>query len=186
MQTIGAERLSRLRYCSVLLALQILLLPASILVISSLLSWVTIPVTFVHFPLALIVTIVISRLMVKKHKDFEPPDDLKRKDFFRVTAVFILLILVGLVVSMGVDDFSREGRAVHRFHRAGILASAGDMPESMGEGSMSFVKHYPRASWITAASLFKLTDSVQSGKAFHFLYLLAVFLVTLISCIIIR
>ena len=179
MQAIGAEKLNRFRFWSVLLALQILLLPASILVISTLLFWVTVPVTVVHFPLGLAAAIGISRLIVRKHKDFEPPEDVRERDFFRVTLVFILLILVGLFISMGIDDFAREGRDVFRFHQAGILAAAGEdtVGDTAGTGS-AFVDFYPRAPWVTAASLYKLTRSIHSGKVFHFLYLVAVFLVT--------
>lgn len=171
---------------SLILALQILLLPASILSITALFSWLTIPITLANFLLALMVTIGVSFLLIKRNKHLF----LKRNDFLKVTAVFLILILISLFISLQVYDFSHDGQV---YHQAAIIALAdGWNPfhqpflekynpyyKNAVGGPIIFVNHYAKASWLTAASLFKLTGAVESGKLFHFLYLAAAFLIAL-------
>ncbi|MCP5107451.1 MAG: hypothetical protein GY950_28950, partial [bacterium] len=114
-------KIARLRYASTVLTLQVLLLPASLLIISVLLFWVTVPITFGHFLLALAVTVGISYLPVKKKKYLAPPANFKKHDFLKITGVFLLLILISLLVSMAVYDFSQDGQA---YHQPGIIALA--------------------------------------------------------------
>lgn len=193
--------MDRIRHGSVLLALQIVLLPASLLVISAFLFWVTVPVTFLHFPLALGVTIAVSHLLRKKNKALQAPVDWQKKDFLRVTMIFIALILVSLLVSLSVHDDSPEDLTRHQpaiqlfadgwnpFHDGlpGAVESsdktlAGEAHTPAGTAHPpAGVAHTPAGvagSWITAAAVYKMTGSIRAGKLFNILYLVLVFLVT--------
>lgn len=181
--------MNRIKHGSLVLALQILLLPAVLLTMTTLLFWLTVSITIVHFLLSLIITIAISFLVVKKYKHLQPAENVKGKDFLIITAVFLLLILVTLFISMGVYDFSQDGQV---YHQPGVMALAkgwNPFHEPFLEkynrfykralaGNEIFVNHYPKASWIAAAAIYKLTGSLEGGKLFNFLYLAAVFLIT--------
>ena len=182
--------MSRIQYNCQILGLQILLLPAMLLSISALFFFLTVPLTAFHFLLALLITIGLSLLLVKKTRTFTPPEEAKKGDFVKTTIVFILLLLAFFFLCSQVMDLSRDGRD---YHQPGVIALANgwnpvrqpfidtndpSVPQGIKENEL-LANHYPRASWITAASVGLLTGSLEGGKLFNFLYLLAAFLVTL-------
>lgn len=172
-----------------LLALQVLLLPIILISISALLFFLFIPITPAHFLVSLAVTVGISFLLVKKHRYFKKKGDFKPYDFWKVTAVFIILILVSLLISMSVYDFSQDGQAYHQpavialakgwnpFHEPYLEKYDPFYKQAMA-GNERYANHYTKASWITAAAVYRLTGSVESGKLFNFLYMAAAFLIT--------
>ena len=108
-------KMPHLKFVPVVLALQILLLPAIILIITALFFWLTLPITAYHFPLSLVVTLVASFLVVKKNKNFKESKgtefiDHDGKMFLKATVLFIILILVSFFISAAVYDFSWDGQ----------------------------------------------------------------------------
>jgi len=176
-------------YSAQLLALQVLMLPAILLSISAVLFFLTIPITPAHFLAALAATVGISFLLFKKHRHFKSPGNLKTCDYWKVTAVFFILILVGLLIGMSVYDFSQDGQAYQQpavialangwnpFHEPFLEKYEPFYKQAMA-GNEMYANHYTKASWITAAAVYRLTGSVESGKLFNFLYMAAVFLIT--------
>lgn len=72
----------------------------------------------VYFILSLIFSIYISFLLVRKYKHFVPPAAWKKRDFLRVTVIFLGVVLVGIMVSVWVNGFSAGGGI---FDRRGVL-----------------------------------------------------------------
>jgi hypothetical protein len=88
MQAIGAEKLNRLRYGSVLLALQILLLPASLLVISTLLTLSNITFTGLVYGLVITGLSWLSVFVIDRDRQ-------RRFVIYVSTAVLIAVVVIG-------------------------------------------------------------------------------------------
>lgn len=176
-------------YSSQLLTFQVLLLPAILLSITVVLFILTVSITPAHFLIALTATVTISFLLEKKHHYFKKTGDYKPHDFWKVTAVFIFLIIVCLLISMTVFDFSQDGQAYHQpaavalakgwnpFHEPYLEKHDPFYKQAMA-GNELYANHYTKASWITAAAVYCLTGSIESGKLFNFLYMAAAFLIS--------
>lgn len=176
-------------YNTQLLALQVLLLPAILISISTLLFFLTIPISGLHFLASLAATLGISFLLAKKHRYFKNTVNFETCAYWKVTSVFIIVILVGLFISVSVFDFSQDGQAYHQpavialakgwnpFHER-YLEKVDPFYKQAMTGNEIYANHYPKAAWITAAAVYRLTGSVESGKLFNFLYLAAAFLIT--------
>lgn len=169
--------------------LQVLVLPALLLVITSVLFLFNIPITFMHFILAFFGTIAISFAFVKRNCQFQEMSCISKKEFLSISGIFLLVIIIVTLGCLMMYDFSTEGQGMHQ--SAVIALSKGWNPfyEPLVENSNSlykialdgreiFLNHYPKASWITSAAVFKLTGSLESGKMFNFLYLIGVFFIT--------
>ncbi len=181
--------MSERNYYSQALALQILLLPALLLLITASLFLVKIPISSFHFLSALVGTICISFVMVKKRNYFKIPGEYKSIEFIKVTFVFIILVSLGLFMGMQFYDFSQDGQAYHQpaiialangwnpFHEAFVEKYSPFYKNAM-KGNEIYVDHYTKATWMTSAAVFRLTGSIESGKLFNFLYMIAVFLIT--------
>ncbi|MGE5341010.1 MAG: hypothetical protein ACM3SY_05955 [Candidatus Omnitrophota bacterium] len=176
-----------------LLALQILLLPVCILVISSLGFCIGVPLTRVHFILGFISDIALSFVLVRLlpyFKGSQTESFYSIGDFIKITALFVLLIILSSLISIWVYDFSYDGQT---YHQSAVIALANGWnpfhepfvekynPEYKRAllGNELYVDHYTKASWMTAASIYRLTGRIEAGKMFNFLYILAAFLVTL-------
>lgn len=166
---------------SAVLAIQLILLPLVILTISVSLFIIGFPVNGLIFPLAFGVTVGISFIPLKHGS---------KKPLLKATAVFIILIMVSFLISSLVYDFSWDGQVYHQ--AAVILLEKGWNPfyyNFLGAQDYRFwkaagsagpiIEHYSKASWILAASVYAFTDSLEGGKMFHFLFIVAVFLFTL-------
>ena len=186
-------QLFNLEYLTLLLALQILLFPAVILTMTGLFWWFTLPITALHFPISLVVTIALSFLLIKnkifqksKTTDFSNANS---RQFLKVTAIFILLILVSFFISTVMYDFSLDGQVYHQpgiiilesgwvpFHQHFIGGYDFFFREAAGD-SAAIVDHFSKASWILAASVYAFTGLLEAGKMFHFLFLAAAFLIS--------
>lgn len=107
MSTVSEEIvIERLKYGSMVLTLQVVLLPACLSALTTLFSWVRVPLDLVYFLFSIVMTVYISFLSMRKNKHFVPPAAWKKKDFFRITVVFMALVLAGFLVSMWVNGFS--------------------------------------------------------------------------------
>ncbi|MCP4217103.1 MAG: hypothetical protein GY765_20820 [bacterium] len=214
-----------IKYGSLLLALQLLLLPAVLLVLTALLFWVGVSITVIHFPFSLAITIAGSLLLVRKNRHlrfiaddghhaiaYDPDDEissstdafativeshhsrhpgyLHNMDFIKITVIFLCLVILATGLSMWVYDFSQDGQAYHQpgilaladgwnpFHQTTLQQFNPEYVRALG-GKIIFVDHYAKGSWFTAASLLKLTGSIESGKMFNWLYMAAAFFITL-------
>ncbi len=179
-----------LTYGSLLVSLQLLLLPASILVFSTILFWASVPITAAHFLVGLGTAVGGSYGLARKYSPFKWPHGFEKKDFWRLTALFLAIVLTAMLLGMAAYDFSYDGQG---YHQPGIMALANGwnpVSEPFLENhspfygkvigpQVKFINHYPKASWIPAAAVLKLTGSIEAGKMFHFIFLAAAFLMTL-------
>jgi hypothetical protein len=89
-------------------------------------------------------------------------------------------LLLGIVVALHFFDASVDGRWYHQ--SAVISLSDGWNPISNADpgivSGIRFVRSYPKAFWIAAASLHELVGSVEVGKSLHVLPLGAAFFLT--------
>jgi len=171
------------------LMLQLLLLPVVLLAVTALLFFATVPITVFHFPVSVAATIGISYLIVRKHNSFRCPEYSNSCSFWKVTIVFVFLILAAMFIAMPVYDFSNDGQAFHQpavialangwnpFHQP-FIENFDPFYKSDPGGYNLFIDHSTKASWITAAAIYKVTGSLESGKLFNILFLFAVFLTT--------
>jgi hypothetical protein len=184
------EKIDGLTYGMQVLVLQILLLPTVLLMVTALLYWVTVPVTVFHFVGSVVLTVGISLRIIKRHKRFKVPVEFKTRVFLKTTAVFVLLILFSMLISVQFEDSSREGMAYGRlgvqaiadgwnpFYETGLEQAKGDYVRQL-QGGSAILDNYPKAIYINAAAVYRLTGSIESGKMFNILFLVAAFLITL-------
>jgi hypothetical protein len=172
---------------TLLLSLQLLIFPAAILLLSALFFLIGIAVTAISFWISLIIAVVIPILIVKKNKHFRHPEYFTPKKLTRLTTIFIAILMFSMLISIWVYDFSSDGQG---YHQAGVIAltegwnpvhqpdlgSCGEAYKAALGQRIKLINHYPKASWITAAVIFKVTGSIEAGKMFHWLYMVAVFL----------
>jgi len=148
----------------------ILSLPVILLTIASLGYLFRIPITPYHFPVALLINVIaVIRFYGPKNEQF--------KELFYYLS---FLIIFGFIASV-VNDFSCDGQG---YHLKGVLAlSSGWNPISnhyiidgaLGIKSHSHVNHFPKAFWIISAALNKSIGNIETGKMFHFLFMVVSF-----------
>ncbi|MCP4150516.1 MAG: hypothetical protein GY757_22410, partial [bacterium] len=168
-------------YCS-LISLQILLLPTLLLLLTSLLLIVKIPITAFHIFISLLITVALSKV-------FPPgPGKLNGIDFIKATALFLIILAASFFISKSIYDFSWDGMAYHQpgiialaegwnpFHQP-VLESFNELYHNQPKNITLPINHFTKASWITAASVYKATGHLEPGKMFHILYMAALFLV---------
>jgi hypothetical protein len=87
-------------------------------------------------------------------------------------AVQLLLFGLGLALCGGVYDFSFDGQW---YHQEGVLRlSEGWNPVYDYESGLAYttetlIKSYPKAPWVAAAALYRLTGELEAGKVFNLL-----------------
>lgn len=163
-----------LKFGSIVLLLQLLLLPAVLLGLSALLFFLTVPITVFHFPLALLLTVGICYWIIKKNKSFKPDSEFTRRDFIRVTGIFVGVIIISILLGL-ITHRAPSGEASYQEEMVMKL----DRGWNPYREPMKSAAQYPNASRIAAASVYKITGSLAAGKIFPFLFILAVFLVTI-------
>jgi len=134
---------------------------ASILLVSTSFFVLNIPINLYNLPAAFALSILFNLWFSKKIN----------ADFFvqSISISISLIIFLGcLFVSGSVYDLSYDGQAYHQ--EAVFLLDQGWNPvytrlTNQATANLErWLNHYPKANWIIAASVYKLTHNIESGK----------------------
>lgn len=134
---------------------------ASILLVSTFLFVLKIPINTYSLPISFVLSIIFNIWFSKKVKaDFIIQSIAK--------SIMLIFFLVSMFVSSSVYDLSYDGQAYHQ--EAVVLLNHGWNPffrTLVNEATANlerWLNHYPKGIWIIAANIYKLTDNIESGK----------------------
>jgi hypothetical protein len=134
---------------------------AIILLVSTILFILKIPITIYNLPISFVLSIIFNIWFSKKVK----------ADFFIQSiakSIMLIFFLVSIFVSSSVYDLSYDGQAYQQ--EAVVLLNHGWNPFYMtlvDEATANlerWLNHYPKGNWIIAANIYKLTRNIESGK----------------------
>jgi hypothetical protein len=152
---------------SLLLGSIIIVFAFAILLIASLAFLFGRSISYLHLILGLWLTVgyfFYSKLFTKKY-------------LFSTVIMFLVLLLTSILISKSFYDISWDGQAYHQ--EAVIQLSKGWNPfyhtNSPEITHKIWLTHYAKGSWIYAASLYQLTNSIETGKAFNILFIISSF-----------
>jgi hypothetical protein len=125
------------------------------------------------FPFALILAVITFHITVRSR--------LSRKTELQIMALVAGLFLFSIITSILIFDTSWDGQWYHEF--AILKLSRGwnpyylpfYSPDKPGLNSYLWIQHYPKASWICQAVIYKCTGFIESGKCINQLVAFAVF-----------
>lgn len=128
-------------------------------------------VSSVLFPLSFLVSTVSTILLFKKKES--------QKTIALNIAYASIIFLICILVSNYFYDVSFDGQWYHQ--DAIILLSEGWNPfhdialvNNQTSGNCApYLNHYPKASWIAGACLYKFTNSIQIAKSFNLVFILS-------------
>ena len=101
-------------------------------------------------------------------------------------ALLLVLMIVGAVwLASFYYDLSWDGMSYHQEAIIHLANGWNPLKQDLQESVIYsiFINNYPKASWIYAALLFKVTGSIESGKAYHLILMLAGFLIVLAAAL---
>lgn len=157
---------SRVASVSLILGLTMLAFFGVILLLTTLLFALGKPISAAHLPLAALVTAGCAWFITKR---FAPEKPLKT--FSLVIGVNAIIFVVGLVGLGSFYDLSWDGQTYQQ--EAIIQLTNGWNP--LRDTPLStihevWINHYPKAPWIFAATVYKLTGDLENGKVFNAIF----------------
>ncbi len=151
-------------------ALLFILTFSNLLIITSCLYLIKISITVFNLPLAFILS-VIELYFIKKDKI---------KNIIVTSIITIIIFLISIIISGNIYDKSFDGNAYHK-EAIGLLKNGWnptyEFLEDFGKKNdlstihYLFVETYPKATWIYGASVYKLTNNIETAKSFNFIFL---------------
>ena len=147
-------------------ALLFILMFANLLILTSLLFLINIPISVLHLPISLILATIEIKLIKN--------DNIKT---IAISLLTFVIIFVGSSLLCGhVYDDSADGNGYHKF-AIGLLKngwnpiydSQEEIIEELNLDSEEniWVEHYPKATWIYGASVYKLTGNIETAKSYN-------------------
>jgi hypothetical protein len=134
---------------------------AILLLVSTFLFVLKIPINSYNLPIAFVLSVIFIVWFSKKVKaDFIIQSIAK--------SIMLIFFLVSVFVSGSVYDLSYDGQAYHQ--EAVVLLNQGWNPFYMtlaDEATANlerWLNHYPKGNWVIAATIYKLTNNIESGK----------------------
>ena len=165
-------------------SIYLLLLMGITLVITFLLFYMHISMSFITPLLSIIVTSIIFYLLKTK---------LKIEHFGKTVIISLLILTVSIFISTLIYDRSSDGNTYHKDAISNIKNGWNPVYES----SESFSKrkytdtgynmeiygvwkdHYAKANWILEANIYSLTNNIESAKAINFIFMYILFGISL-------
>ena len=177
----GPMRISRIRNLSILLGAILLAFACSLLLVSSTLFFLGVPISWFHVPVAAAMAAGFGWWGV----NFYFPQERIRVFGLLIGSAVIAFFLFALLSSR-IYDISWDGQTYHAEAIAQLANGWNPFFEAPRGGpafSHSGVYASPfylifssKGAWICAAALYKFSGSFESGKAFHLMLILACFL----------
>ena len=155
-------------------AIQLLVMFAIILIITSTCWLIKIPLSVIIFPLSFIISIIILNIIRKEEK------------IVKILAIVcsLLVIVISILIANNFYDLSYDGNAYHK--EAIIAIDKGwnpiyeDYVEFCDKNNLTsiqrlWVTSYPKATWMIADSIYKITSNIESGKSINLMMIYITF-----------
>ncbi len=157
-------------------ALIMLFTMANVLIITSVLFLCHLSISYFHLPIAFVLSL-IELYFIKKEN-------------YKYILISVLLVIVIFIVSLTlcgrIMDTSYDGNAYHK-EAIGMLkegwnpiySSAKSFGKTIDYDAHHSIwtENYPKASWIIGASIYKITNNIETAKVFNILILFIVFFI---------
>ncbi len=148
----------------------------NLLILTSILFLCKISITVFHLPISLILAII--ELYFIKRDNF--------KTIIASVLTFIFVFFSACLICGHIYDDSADGNGYHKF-AVGLLKNGWnpiyDSQESvikkldLNSDENVWVEHYPKATWIYGASVYKITNNIETAKTYNVLILFIVFFI---------
>lgn len=157
-------------------ALLFILMFANVLIITSALFLINIPISIFHLPVSLILGVIELKLIRNENI----------KNIILALITFIIVFSVSCLLCGHVYDDSADGNGYHKF-AIGLLKNEWNPIYNSQEKIINklnldaeenlWVEHYPKATWIYGANVYKLTNNIETAKTFNLMAVFTLFFV---------
>src|SRR4029077_10734501 len=180
LSTERTMRISGMTKLSILLGGILLAFPCSLLLVSSTLFFLGVPISWFHSPMALAMAVGFGWWAVNFYFAQE-----RIRVFALLFGAAVIAFVLFAVISSRIYDISWDGQT---YHAEAIVQLANGWNPFRDAAPPGLVFHkypwffpiylgfFPKGPWICAAALYKFSGSFESGKAFHLTLILASFL----------
>ena len=143
----------------------------NVLIITSLLFFVGVSITAFHAPIAFIITIIETIIVYRKKSGV--------KEITISILISILIIVLSIILVGNTYDLSWDGNTYHKTAVGSlkngwnpVYEKVEDFTTDKGnkidvdveENNKIWINHYPKASWIFAATIYSITNNIESAK----------------------
>ena len=167
------EKANKLLYNS---AIQILVTLSMLVLVTSILWLLKIPMMWFYLPICYIVTIAIQIFAFKTDK----------KNIFLTSILSIAIIIICLLLSGHVYDQSDDGNSYHK-ETIGLISHKwnpiyDDYDEyaiihNYPHNHAMWAKHYPKTTWIIGSGFYMLTGNIETAKAYNCIFMFVGFFI---------
>ena len=149
---------------------------ANLLVLTSILFLINIPISIFHLPISLILAL-IELYFIREERI---------KNVIISLLVFVIIFSFSCIICGRVYDDSADGNGYHKlaigFLKNGwnpIYDSQDEYIEKLNLNTQenTWVEHYPKATWIYGASVYILTNNIETAKTFNLITLFIIFFI---------
>lgn len=157
-------------------ALLFILMFANVLIITSALFLINIQISIFHLPISLILATI--ELKLARNENI--------KNIILSLVTFIIIFSVSCLLCGHVYDDSADGNGYHKF-AIGLLKNEWNPIYDSQEKIINklnldaeenlWVEHYPKATWIYGANVYKLTNNIETAKTFNLMAVFTLFFV---------
>lgn len=156
----------------IMLGSQVFVLAATIILISTTLFFLNIPINVFVLPTAILISGVITYLFNK--------EKFRKYSLYQNIYILLLLVIMYVVSYLIANYFYDVTWDGQDYHQGVILQLVNNHWNPIRDGAVDSVwmQHYPKASEIIASSLVAIVHHIEAGKAFNFLFVIAIFLLS--------
>lgn len=157
-------------------AILFILMFANLLIITSALFLINIPISIFHMPISLILATVELKLIRNENI----------KNVILSLITFLIVFLISCLLCSHVYDDSADGNGYHKF-AIGLLKNEWNPIYDSQEKIIKklnldaeenlWVEHYPKATWIYGANVYKLTNNIETAKTFNLMAVFTLFFI---------
>lgn len=159
------------------IALMLIITIASIMLITSSLFLIGIPITFINLPLGLIISLSIFYICNNKDK----------RDLMNTLILMGLIFIISMIVCYYIQDFTFDSNSYHKTAIGSLKGGWNPVYQSSVEFNILgnkypfntydtysiWVDHYSKGPWFFAATLYKFINSIEAVKIINLLMLIA-------------
>ena len=157
-------------------AILFILMFTNLLIITSALFLINIPISIFHMPISLIFATIELKLIRN--------ENIKNTILSLIT--FIIVFSISCLLCGHVYDDSADGNGYHKF-AIGLLKNEWNPIYDSQEKIIKklnldaeenlWVEHYPKATWIYGANVYKLTNNIETAKTFNLMAVFTLFFI---------
>ncbi len=148
----------------------------NVLIITSVLFLCNISISYMHLPVAFVLSLIELHLINKENY----------KNILISSFIVLIVSVFSVNICGQIFDTSYDGNSYHK-EAIGLLKNGWNpiysSAESFGKkidydaGHTIWIENYPKASWIIGATIYKITNNIETAKVFNLLILFIVFFI---------